>query len=237
VTELAEVGSYTRDLRAGLDRLIENVLDWEHLPHVHEGSFSSIQVLEHGPQGWRAEARLADGNAIILDLRLNGSAWVTRSFSGDRLLSEIRSAAQATGPDSCRVAVRFLVGGIDPERAPQLGARYRSLYARLYDEDERLMIARAEALRRGPASLKERRQVRLPDGSLAEAPLYCPHQGLPLEGEPDAEGIITCPWHGYRIDTRTGRATPPACIGVQALRRRLFPLRDEADGRPDVVAR
>jgi nitrite reductase/ring-hydroxylating ferredoxin subunit len=213
VTELRAVGTYSRDFRASLDRLIENALDWEHLPHVHDGSFSSIALIEHGSRGWRADARLADGSSIILDLRLDGDGWITRSFSGDRLLSEIRSKAEATGPDSCRVEVRFLVSGVAPAKAQQIGAWYKNLYARLYDEDERLMIARADALRRGPAALKERRAVRLADGSILQAPLYCPHQGLPLDGEPDAEGTITCPWHGYRVDIRTGRATPP-CIAA-----------------------
>jgi nitrite reductase/ring-hydroxylating ferredoxin subunit len=209
VNGLVEVGTYVRDLRAGLDRLIENALDWEHLPHLHGGSFSAIRVIEHDDAGWRAEVRLVDGTAIILELRLEGTGWTTRSFAGDRLLSEIRSEAEATGPDACRVRVTFLLAGAPADQASALAHGYAQLYARLYDEDERMMIARAEALGRGPAALRERRLVTLPGGTPTTAPVYCPHQGLPLDGEPDEAGIITCPWHGYRVDAATGRCAPP----------------------------
>ena len=210
MSELVEVGSYTRDLGAALDRLIENALDWEHLPHLHDSSFSAIEVVEHGPTGWRAQARLANGRAVTLALALDGAGWITRTYAGDRLATEIRSAAEATGPDSCRVHVRFLVADLLPGKGADAGQRYRALYERLYDEDERMMIARAEAIRRGPAALSVRRTVRLPDGAELQAPVYCPHQGLPLDADPDADGVIVCPWHGYRVDARTGRCTPPA---------------------------
>jgi phenylpropionate dioxygenase-like ring-hydroxylating dioxygenase large terminal subunit len=212
LNKLVEVGTYERVLGASLDRLIENALDWEHLPHLHGSSFAAIEVLEHGPDGWRAEARLAEGTPVTLDLRLNGSGWVTRTFSEDRQSSEIRSEAEATGAHSCRVRVSFFVAGVSQDKRAVVGERYRALYERLYDEDERMMIARAEAIRRGPAALKERRTVTLPDGTLAEAPRYCPHRGLPLDAEPDADGIITCPWHGYRIDIRTGRCMPSSVL-------------------------
>ena len=65
-------------------------------------------------------------------------------------------------------------------------------------------IHRARALREGAKLHKERRQVTLADGSVCDVPLVCPHQGLPLDCEPDGEGVMTCPWHGYRFDARTG---------------------------------
>ncbi len=212
MNDLVEVGTYVRHLAASFDRLIENALDWEHLPHLHGSSFAAIEVLEHGPDGWRAETRLAEGTPVTLDLRLNGSGWITRTFAKNRQTSEIRSEAESTGTDSCRVRVSFWVAGVPQEKRAGVGERYRALYERLYDEDERMMIARAEAIRRGPAALEERRTVSLSDGTLAEAPRYCPHRGLPLDAEPDADGIITCSWHGYRIDIRTGRCMPPSVL-------------------------
>lgn len=209
MSDLVEVGRFQRDLGASLDRLFENALDWEHLPHLHASSFSGIEVIEHGPDGWRAEARLAHGAQVTLDLRLNGDGWITRTHAGGRLATEIRSQAEPTGPDSCRVHVRFLVTGVPPEKRAAVGERYRALYEHLYDEDERMMIARAEAIRRGPVALTQRRTARLPDGTEVQAPIYCPHHGLPLAAEPDADGIITCPWHGYRVDLRSGRCTAP----------------------------
>lgn len=207
--ELVEIGGYVRELGASLERLIENALDWEHLPHLHAGSFAAIQVVEHGPNGWRAETRLADGTPLTLDLRLQGPGWITRTFAGRQLTSEIRSRAEAIAQHRCRVSVTFHVAGVPEEKRAAVGERYRQLYKRLYDEDERMMVARAEAIHRGPAALRQTRTAVLPDGRLATVPVYCPHQGLPLDAEPDADGIVICPWHGYRIDTLSGRCTPP----------------------------
>ena len=207
---LVEVGRYRRDLGASLERMIENALDWEHLPHTHASSFSAIRILDHGEAGWRAEAALADGRPVTIGLSLTDDGWITTTGIDGRTASEIRTAAWSTGPDSCSVEVRFLVPEPAPGQHAAIGAYYQRLYADLYDEDERLMMASAAALRRGPEALKLRRPVTLPDGTPASAPVYCPHQGLPLDAEPDDDGIITCPWHGYRVDIATGRCTPSA---------------------------
>jgi nitrite reductase/ring-hydroxylating ferredoxin subunit len=208
LTRLTEIGTYTRDLGAGLDRLIENALDWEHLPHVHRSSFASIAPIETGPSSWRAAATLGDGRTVDLSLELDRDAagWITRTRIAGRIVGEIRSRAEATGADSCRVRVTFHVANLVDDRREATGAYYRRLYAGLYDEDERLMAARAAAIRRGPKALELRRDVVLADGSTHKMPLHCPHQGLPLDAEPDGEGIVTCPWHGYRFDLRTGRS-------------------------------
>lgn len=37
----------------------------------------------------------------------------------------------------------------------------------------------------------------------------CPHQGGPIaEGELDGE-VVTCPWHNFRFDFKTGRTLDP----------------------------
>jgi nitrite reductase/ring-hydroxylating ferredoxin subunit len=42
------------------------------------------------------------------------------------------------------------------------------------------------------------------DGTFHAIDNGCPHRGGPL-GEGDLAGaIVTCPWHGYRYDVRTG---------------------------------
>ncbi len=41
----------------------------------------------------------------------------------------------------------------------------------------------------------------------------CPHLGGPLDDAPVVDGVVTCPWHGYRFDVRTG-----APVGVHACR-------------------
>ena len=45
----------------------------------------------------------------------------------------------------------------------------------------------------------------------------CPHQNVPVGTmAPDADGIITCPLHGLRIDALTGRCVGPLAAGREA---------------------
>lgn len=201
------VGHYVRDLRASTARMIENALDWEHLPHVHGGSFSNLWLISADDRAWSARARMTSGleGLITLTLDDDNMGWVTETIVEDRIVGRIESRVETTSEASCRVSVTFIVPGIEESQCEAVGSYYKSLYAQLYDEDERLMMARAEAIAAGPAAHSARRDVALSDGSIASIPLVCPHQGLPLSGEPDADGVIICPWHGYRFDAASGR--------------------------------
>jgi nitrite reductase/ring-hydroxylating ferredoxin subunit len=45
------------------------------------------------------------------------------------------------------------------------------------------------------------------DGEISAIDGICPHQGGPL-AEGDLDGtIVTCPWHGWQFDVRTGQST------------------------------
>jgi hypothetical protein len=45
--------TYTREVRAGVERIWENVFDWEHLPVLHETYFNAVELIETGDWGWR----------------------------------------------------------------------------------------------------------------------------------------------------------------------------------------
>jgi nitrite reductase (NADH) small subunit len=50
------------------------------------------------------------------------------------------------------------------------------------------------------------------DGQITAIDGICPHQGGPL-AEGVVEGtIVTCPWHGWQFDVRTGQSTLGARI-------------------------
>jgi|SRR6267143_1281590 len=52
------------------------------------------------------------------------------------------------------------------------------------------------------------------DGAVCATTNTCPHRGGPLgEGELDA-GVITCPWHGFQYEVRTGRCVTSAALSV-----------------------
>ncbi len=45
------------------------------------------------------------------------------------------------------------------------------------------------------------------DGILSAIDGICPHQGGPLAEGPREGTIVTCPWHGWQFDVRTGCTT------------------------------
>jgi len=210
--DFVTVAEYHRELGAGLERMFENALDWEHLPHVHARTFSSISIVEERASGWRANVGMVGGGELLIDLELERDIgrWTTDSFANDTLIGRIVTDATASGTDGCRVDITFQLPEADPAQREGFAAYYPALYAMLYDEDEAMMIARAGAVERGSAALAERRAVKLADGSEAQMPLYCPHLGLPLDAEPDGAGVITCPWHGYRFDIASGKCVSGA---------------------------
>lgn len=59
------------------------------------------------------------------------------------------------------------------------------------------------------------------DGKIYVIDGLCPHRGGTLgEGGVDAQGIVTCPWHGWRFDVCTGKSpvNPAARVPVYNVR-------------------
>src|SRR2546428_8750866 len=82
---LTLVATYRRTIRASLERIWENVLDWEHLPWLHRGSFLDVQLRARDPEGWRALVALAPGAAEAeIDVRLDRPRlrYLTRTSGG-----------------------------------------------------------------------------------------------------------------------------------------------------------
>src|SRR6266404_6717182 len=71
--EVALAATYTREVRAGIERIWENVLDWEHLPALHDIYFNHVALIEIGSWGWRVELTKA-GTAdrrMLLELQFD----------------------------------------------------------------------------------------------------------------------------------------------------------------------
>jgi nitrite reductase/ring-hydroxylating ferredoxin subunit len=234
MAETTRVARYERHLGASLERVFENVRDWEHLPWLHRASFRSIALEEEGAFGWRARIGLAGGAEIRLELVIDGLRYVSRTLAGPGAGTEIWTTLAPRDDAHTDIAVEFLVPGIGAEAAPKLGAAYTALYTRLWDEDEAMMQRRSArlarrgtllaplpsdapaldlgpvdaALARAPFEIefagRPFRVVRRGDALVAHSTL-CPHWLGPLEAAPDAEGGVTCPWHGYRFELASGR--------------------------------
>lgn len=225
------VGGYRRVLPVSLERLYENALDWQHLPHVHQGQFASVSVIDAGAWGWRARVAAASGASQTLELRLDRRCrrWITRVLDGQGRGAEIWTHAFPMAERRVDIVVDFFVPGVAEGDRARVGKAYAALYAQLYDEDVAMMVTRQRELDRriggdqgeggrhlelGPLAsldlpltftLRGREYVlaRVQDQPVA-FPRQCPHQFGPLDAGRLQGSVVTCPWHGYRFDVRTG---------------------------------
>jgi len=237
-TALPHVGTYRRAMDVSLERMYENTLDWEHLPYVHNSSFGSINCVEAGRWGWRAELTDTRGNPSLIELRLDRESrrWITRNIEGSAAGSEIWTHVFVTGERSIEIVVDFFVPDVDPAKRDRIGAAYTNLYHQLYDEDEAMMRIRQHELDQRITSteitsvdLPKRSQLEFPhtfelagrrhvlreiNGELVAHAALCPHQLGPLENAELKNGVVTCPWHGYQFDLASGARVNPEANGA-----------------------
>jgi nitrite reductase/ring-hydroxylating ferredoxin subunit len=50
----------------------------------------------------------------------------------------------------------------------------------------------------------------------------CPHRGGPLGEGAVADGIVTCPWHGWRFEVATGK-----CVNAPGRQQACLPVRED----------
>src|SRR5690349_16853880 len=151
-SELSLAATYTCEVRAGIERVWENVLDWEHLPALHEIYFNHVVLIEIGSWGWRVELTKA-GTAdrrMLLELQIDRakSRYRVRTLAGEGTGTEIWTLLEPLGPERTAIEVRFYLPEHRPERLAALGEKYRSSYARLWDQDEAMMMRREALLAR-----------------------------------------------------------------------------------------
>jgi nitrite reductase/ring-hydroxylating ferredoxin subunit len=147
---LTRLAVLRRPIGASLDRIWENVLDWEHLPWLHASSFSRIECLESGDWGWRARAaptRRPDADFII-EVRLERAnrRYCSRTLEGAGAGSEIWTRLTPIDSRHTEIEVEFWIQDVPPDRGREIGDGYLTLYQRLWDEDEAMMQARENAL-------------------------------------------------------------------------------------------
>jgi nitrite reductase/ring-hydroxylating ferredoxin subunit len=206
---LARVGTLRRDVRASLARVWENVLDWEHLPWLHRDTFAGVALEAAGPWGWRAAIRLRGAAAappLDVELRIDRAraSYDTRTLGGAGAGTCIRTRLEPRGERLTRVTVTFDVPDVPSAAVRAVGDAYVALYRRLWDEDEAMMRTRQAVLDGGGEGAVRTVAV---DGRPRRFRTVCPHRGGPLDAAPvEPDGCLTCPWHGYRFDLRTGRS-------------------------------
>jgi len=230
--------TWRREVRAGIERIWENVFDWEHLPVLHEMYFNAVEQIEIGDWGWRVALTKNPGTpdrSMVLEMRADRekARYRVQTLSGDGAGTEIWTLLTPLAPHRTAVEVRYYLPERRPERLAALADKYRASCVRLWNEDEAMMMRREEMMTRasaerrrsekpvplGPsAGLRRRlpllveyegepfRIVEGEDGSLLAHATICPHWLGPLDEAAPQNGILRCPWHGYRFDMRSGES-------------------------------
>ena len=245
------VGTYRRVLPVNLERMFENALDWEHLPHLHSSSFGALELVEAAGWGWRARVQNLDGSWSLIELRLDRRQrrWVTRNLEGPNAGAEIWTYVIERAPNELEIFVDFFVPGVPEGSREKVGRAYARAYEVLYDEDVEMMVGRQQALDVRVEGVSRGDQERLVGAAreltvplVAEFagreliinrvgddwvvyPARCPHMLAPLEGVALEQGALRCPWHGYEFDVRSGR-----CLTGQACQLAVVAAVEERDG-------
>ncbi|MGH7898108.1 MAG: SRPBCC family protein, partial [Candidatus Binatia bacterium] len=208
------VAVYERTISASVARIWENVLDWDHLPWLHRSSFTGVELLEESAAGWRgwvaSRGRRASSESLV-DVRLDRPAlrYLTHTAEGSGKGTEIWTRVEPIGERITKIAVEFHAPDLGAEEGKRLGAAYVELYARLWSEDEAMMVRRQAVLDESGGRLARAARdfapvplgpfaalrARLPlvirahgreprflelDGEIVAHPTVCPHLGGPL---------------------------------------------------------
>ena len=244
--DLVVAAVYEREVGASLERVWENVYDWEHLPWLHAQAFESIEPIATGEWGWHARVGLPGNTRAEIELVTDRDArhYVARTLEGAGAPSEIWTSLEPVEDDRTAIRVEFCVRPLPAEALARVGEVYVSLYTVLWDQDESMMQTRETALAerrvRSTASVSEAAGVGTADeadavalgpadalraslpivvemgghrfrileheGELIAHSTQCPHLLGPLDACPPEDGVLVCPWHGYRFDPKTGRS-------------------------------
>ena len=228
---LVEVADYRRRIRANQERVWENVMDWEHLPHLHHTNFRYAELDDAGDWGWRIWSAEDHHSHVELCYDLPNNRYVARSYQGARQVSEIWTIVTPVENET-DIEVRFLVPDVEEAKVASVGEFFRTLYTTLWNEDEEMMIERQNQLDGQSERYPLERELGYEDEVLASLPLYvnlkggryrliavdgqlkahsttCPHILGPLDSEV-VDNKITCPWHGYQFDLDSGECVVPA---------------------------
>jgi nitrite reductase/ring-hydroxylating ferredoxin subunit len=132
--------------------MFENVFDWEHLPHIHPTSFTSVRCLHQGAKSLQCDIGLWP-NFFGLKQQIQVHAcrkrlvWIVTVKSGFLRGLTIRSKLTVISPNSFEVRISFFApGGFFHWFL--LGPLLWLSYLKIYSEDEAMMLTRQREIDR-----------------------------------------------------------------------------------------
>jgi nitrite reductase/ring-hydroxylating ferredoxin subunit len=141
---------YERELDASIERIWENVLDWEHLPYLHSQSFTSVRMTSQDANHWCGEVGLPDsgGATVELDVRLDrpNLRYTTRTVSGTGAGTAIVTQMFPRTERRTGIRVEFFLPWAPPGAESVIGDIYRNIYVTLWDQDEAMMRERQRGI-------------------------------------------------------------------------------------------
>ena len=232
---------YERTIHADIQRIWENVRDWEHLPWLHREAFESIDLVEEDENLWVADVGVAGGgiSRVRVAMEPEELRYTTSTVGGVGEGTDIVTELRPRPDGDTDISVSFHAPDVADDDRAELFRFYRDLYSLLWDQDEAMMVRRtvllsrddkARANARGRVAIGSIEEItsRLPitieaggrsyrvirsGDALVAYSATCPHLGGPLDACEPSGGVVVCPWHGYAFDVRTG-----ACISGQPFR-------------------
>ncbi|WP_298777961.1 Rieske (2Fe-2S) protein [uncultured Polaribacter sp.] len=181
-------------------------------------------------------------NKMTLELKLDTekNRWVTKTLSGLGKGTEVWTHAIPISENKIKVIVDFYVPKLPFFLRKKYTELYSDLYAQLYDEDLWMMSDRQkelDKLKKTDNLINEENKIlgtleeikpQLPynfefnnknyrlielNNNLIAHSTICPHMLGPLNDADLNNGILECPWHGYKFDINTRK-----CISGQKCR-------------------
>ena len=234
------IASFRRHIASNHERMFENVFDWEHLPHLHSRTFSSISLLSKGKKTLIFEISLWPSFLRLRQkIKLQGCqrkrTWIVRVLSGFLKGLLVRSRISPERSDGFDVQVDFLVPRAKWYYLP-LGLLLKPSYKRLYDEDVDMMRIRQQYLLNreevqanqtiDSLVIGKEKDISIPYKFSLKGKVfllnkhnekwiaysaYCPHLQRPFDDLDITTGSIHCPWHGYKFDLETGTSKQSLC--------------------------
>ena len=237
--KLIKIASYKRHIASNHERMFENVFDWEHLPHLHSRTFSSINLLAKNRKTLKFEVGLWPAvfglkQTIKLQACKRRRTWIVRVLAGFMKGLIIRSRVGIEKPEGFDVQVNFYIPRSKWYFA-LLGPVLKISYQRLYDEDVAMMTGRQKYLdnktttknsNQSSLIIGREKDISFPhpfnfqgksfllakyENNWIAYSAYCPHMQRQFSDLEIINGIIRCPWHGYEFDLKTGLSKQSNC--------------------------